>query len=949
MISPSQLPAIGLLLCLCVVAGSLPITAGLARLIAHLDLRTVGTGNVSVAAAFKHGGPQLGIPVVLGEIGRGILPLLLTIGLAVPRYWGLLGLIPVVVARFVSFRAGGATNWGWGLLVYDPMVFGLAFLTGLGIWPLVQSRRWGARWGWLSAGGWAWILGRSPSDGLAMLTVALVLVLLDRHLQDDMSSPSQSRGKPLPLQSATDPAQVGSKAATLSQLLAWGYRVPGGWGIPVELAPQVDRWVPDIPLDPACPLIVRSSALDEDGASHSLAGVYESIGGITTAAALKQAALDCLQSYHSPTAVAYRAQWQLPDSGMALLVQPQISGQVLGVAFSRQPVDGSPRIIIEASDMGDPSVVSGAGIPVHLEIPVDADPHLPDQDIVPVAVLEELVTLTQELEARFHGIPQDIEWIWDGYHLTLLQCRPITSLQPIWTRTIAAEVIPGAIRPLTWSINRPLTCGVWGDLFTLVLGESVQDLDFTQTATLLGSHAYFNATLLGAIFRQMGLPEQGLEFLLRGGKMGKPPRSAYGRLLSCLPGLWRLIQMEGSLPRQFEQDDQEHFQPTLDVLEQVPPEQLTQAELWGVIRQIQDLLKQVTLYNILAPIGFAIRRSIFRTSDTWLQDITSPDSQALQAMHNLAQAAQLQANQSGIPVVEALRLAPLQEQFQRILKTYGYLSEVGTDIAVPCWLEQPQVIEQMVVRFAASPERQPGEPDVLNVWQRWRRSQCQPRLDLKGKVATVYARLLAHLRWSILTLEQRWLAGGILTQAGDIFFLEQDQIEALALAKTPIPSSILDPIRVSITDRKRQFEQDQIRSIPPVVYGSRLPESPNPSLAVSSDLLIGIPGSAGKVIGTIQVLKSLTEASSQPFQANTILVVPYTDAGWSPLLATASGIISEVGGQLSHGAILAREYGIPAVMNVAGAMTLLTNGQQVRLDGGLGQVEILTPPVQEPQ
>ncbi|NJM00064.1 MAG: pyruvate phosphate dikinase PEP/pyruvate-binding protein [Synechococcaceae cyanobacterium SM2_3_2] len=706
--------------------------------------------------------------------------------------------------------------------------------------------------------------------------------------------------------------------------------------------------MPEIPLDPNRPLIVRSSALDEDGASHSLAGVYESIGGITTAAALKQAALDCLQSYHSPTAVAYRAQWQLPDSGMALLVQPQIAGTVLGVAFSRQPVDGSPRIIIEASDRGDPSVVSGAGIPVHLEIPVDTGPHLPDQDILPVAVLEELVALTQELEARFHGIPQDIEWIWDGHHLTLLQCRPITSLQPIWTRTIAAEVIPGAIRPLTWSINRPLTCGVWGELFTLVLEKSVQDLDFTQTATLLGSHAYFNATLLGVIFRQMGLPEQGLEFLLRGGKMGKPPRSAYGRLLKCLPGLWRLIQMERSLTRQFEQDQQEHFQPTLEVLEQVPPEQLTQAELWGMMGQIQELLKRATLYNILAPIGFAIRRSLFRISDSWLQDNTSPDSQALQAMQNLAQAVQHQANQTGIPVAEILRLDPFQEQFHHILETYGYLSEVGTDIAVPCWREQPELIEQMLLRFASGPNHKSGDPAALNFWQRWRRSQCQPRLDLKGKVATVYARLLAHLRWSILTLEKRWLAGGILAEGGDIFFLEQDQIETLALAKTPIPNSILDPIRASITDRKRQFEQDQIRSIPPVVYGSRLPTSPNPSVAASSHLLIGIPGSAGEVIGTIQVLKSLADAGSQPFQPTTILVVPYTDAGWSPLLATASGIISEVGGQLSHGAILAREYGIPAVMNVAGAMTTLTNGQRVRLDGGLGQVEIL-PLVEDSQ
>ena len=102
------------------------------------------------------------------------------------------------------------------------------------------------------------------------------------------------------------------------------------------------------------------------------------------------------------------------------------------------------------------------------------------------------------------GIPQDIEWSFDGQQLWVLQSRPITTLLPIWTRKIAAEVIPGVIRPLTWSINRPLTCGVWGDLFTTVLKDRAADIDFSQTATLHYMRAYFNATLLGDIFYSDG-------------------------------------------------------------------------------------------------------------------------------------------------------------------------------------------------------------------------------------------------------------------------------------------------------------------------------------------------------------------------------------------------------------------------------------------------------------
>jgi pyruvate,water dikinase len=73
----------------------------------------------------------------------------------------------------------------------------------------------------------------------------------------------------------------------------------------------------------------------------------------------------------------------------------------------------------------------------------------------------------------------------------------------------------------------------------------------------------------------------------------------------------------------------------------------------------------------------------------------------------------------------------------------------------------------------------------------------------------------------------------------------------------------------------------------------------------------------------------------------TILVVPYTDSGWAPLLARAGGLIAEVGGRLSHGAIVAREYGIPAVMDIQNATQLLRDGQRVRIDGQRGIVEIL--------
>ncbi|HCF28878.1 MAG TPA: pyruvate phosphate dikinase PEP/pyruvate-binding protein, partial [Cyanobacteria bacterium UBA11049] len=104
-------------------------------------------------------------------------------------------------------------------------------------------------------------------------------------------------------------------------------------------------------------------------------------------------------------------------------------------------------------------------------------------------------------------------------------------------------------------------------------------------------------------------------------------------------------------------------------------------------------------------------------------------------------------------------------------------------------------------------------------------------------------------------------------------------------------------------------------------------------------LMQGIGASPGQIEGWVKVLRSWQ--SLPEIDRETILVVPYTDSGWAPLLARAGGLIAEVGGRLSHGAIVAREYGIPAVMDVDNATQVLQDGQRVRIDGKSGIVEII--------
>ena len=1002
------LGTIALLLAASFSLGALPLTGWAVRVFTRRDLRALGTGNVGVSAAFIHGGKLAGIAAVSAEIVRGITPVLAgrfcfpdapEIAIAL--------LIPLVAGRYAIARGGGVTNAVWGLLVFSPPMAVSSGIWGLLVWGLAQ-RWWGegdrarlfaSRCGCLCTPIWVWVWRQSIPEFLAAAGLALLLAAINLSQGDDMAL---SKSEQLfSLDDSLDAAICGDKAAKLSQLKRAGFNVPAGFILPSqeegigekeegrrkkeegrgkkeegrrneENAARLlisNSVIQNLKSKIQNRMIVRSSAAGEDGDTSSAAGQYQTIGPVFTEAELLDAINRCRQSYWTSEAVAYRRQRQLPDTQMAVLIQPYIESKIAGVMFSRNPLDGGSQIIIEALPGGAESVVGGQVTPLHWEIDFTAPENLEKNlreiersSIIDKGIIAKLVQKAQAIEAFFHGIPQDIEWSWDGGKVWILQSRPITNLQPFWTRTIAAEVIPGAIRPLTWSINRPLTCGVWGEIFRVVLGDRASHLNFNETATLLGSHAYFNATLLGEIFRMMGLPEQGLEFLLRGQKMGKPP---LGKILPNLPGLWRLVQRERALNADFEVDRTSIFLPALQSLQKeehsstslrVKREKTEEGEELAIANyqylselleraeQIQELLKPITYYNILGPIGLAIRKAIFRVADEWLANDTAPEIASIRALQQLSQklrkTAILQFDET-VSVAELAQIfaesSALQAEFAQWLDSYGYLSEVGTDIAVPTWREQPETYQKLLITLAQKPAvANLAETGKLGLTfaQKWRLNKCQQRSLVKNEISEIYARLLAHLRWTFLEIEACGLAMQVFQESGDIFYLEFGEIQQW------IRSGASVSFQETISQRRDRLLADRDRPIPPVVYGNLLPNSQKSSIVPATsetNIMQGIPASIGCVEGFVKICRTVTADLGE----NAIAVVPYTDAGWAPLLLGATAIVAEVGGQLSHGAIIAREYKIPAVMNIAEATTRLRDGQKVRVDGYLGTVELL--------
>ncbi|AFY62026.1 glycerol-3-phosphate acyltransferase [Synechococcus sp. PCC 6312] len=937
----------------CSVLGGLPIINGLGLLWLKRPLSQLGTGNAGVSAAFYHGGTVLGILAVCSEAAKGILAVLWMQNwfpdLAVGPW---LALLCLVAGRYCWGNGAGTTNVVWGVLWFAPGVAWLTVLVSGVSFTIFRQRQQGRLVALIIFPVMVALIRRSIPETLAAGVLALTLGWIYEELPDDLAL-NRHQARPesqvmfqffqgeralLSLDHPLSPEKVGHKAATLSQLKRWGYAVPMGWVLPAGDDPE--PLITSLNFDVAHPLVARSSAPGEDSLASAMAGQYASFLDITNPEQLTQALIGVQQSYNRANNPSESDHSN--HAGMAVLVQIQIQGVFSGVAFSRDPLWGGLDCVAVETLPGPASrVVSGQFTPESYRVLFDAQGPIPDSlkitGDVPAAVILEVARLCRELETRYHGIPQDLEWTYDGQTIWVLQARPITTLLPIWTRKIAAEVIPGVIHPLTWSINRPLTCGVWGEIFSLVLGQAAQGLDFQATADLHFGRAYFNATLLGTIFRRMGLPPESLEFLTRGAKMSRPPLST---TLKALPGLGKLAQREWQLPRDWQRDDQKHLHPLLQELQEHP---ITAAAdpLWLLnrIEKILTGLEIATYYNIMAPLSAALRQALGRVHPETLDTSTSPETASLKALTTIAQKVQeilkTDVATAPEPLKQALEKMPegktVLGDLEKFLQTFGYISPTATDISVPTWQETPDLVWQLLgslVGQSTSAHRPKFNPKA----QAW----VQARINLKGDVATVYGQLLANLRWTVLGLENQWLKNGQLLTKGDIFFLQFNELTTAIQA----PQTMDWPnYQELIENRRREFNALQnLEPIPYVVYGQ------NPQLPISvtqqqTSTWQGIGASPGIAQGRVQIIHNPSQALRVP--PNTIVVVPYTDAGWLPVLTGAVGIITEVGGRLSHGAIVARELGIPAIMGLEQATQHLKTGQQIQMNGQTGKITLL--------
>jgi pyruvate,water dikinase len=295
-------------------------------------------------------------------------------------------------------------------------------------------------------------------------------------------------------------------------------------------------------------------------------------------------------------------------------------------------------------------------------------------------------------------------------------------------------------------------------------------------------------------------------------------------------------------------------------------------------------------------------------------------------------------------------------RFEDVLNQHGHRGEVELDITAPRWREEPRFLLQTIANYLRHAEDQPSPVEMLRNGV-GRREAAAGAIRAMLPIPTrllfnwLYARYVQWMpfreagkyTWLLLLefsrnvyreLGRRLVAEGQLRSIDDVFWLHLDELSGWATSGTTTWSA------AALKAREEQWAIWALLRPPALLIGDRgVPEVgtviPGPS---RRSMLRGTPASSGEAEGFARVM---TDPGEAEIRQGEILVTRYTDPAWTPLFFTAGALITEVGGVLSHGAVVAREVGLPAIVGVTGATTFIRNGQRLRVNATEGTVELL--------
>ena len=621
---------------------------------------------------------------------------------------------------------------------------------------------------------------------------------------------------------------------------------------------------------------------------------------------------------------------------------------------------------------------------------------------LPDAAILELARLGQQVERDLYdGQPQDIEWAWAGGRLTLLQSRAITSLYPLpggmpaepLQALFSLNHVQGMLDPFT-PLGQDAIVRAYLTLATL-FGRHYTTQTQRELATA-GERLYINITpalrhaqgralltgILAVIEPGAGQAIAGVldEPSLAAARSGLSPAAT-----ASLARFASTVARRAAAAMRRPQEQRDDLQRLIDGFI---------AEIDGRSRAARTLSERMALWDaiylefaarvslrlfppIVAGIGsfYQLRRLAVRA--------TGSDQLALEAARGLpgnvttemdlalwtvAQVIQADPESAArFAAEDAASLAasfqagalplPAQVALMAFMDRYGMRGLAEIDLGRPRWREDPAHVVQVVQSYVRIDDAAQA-PDA--VFRRGARAAdaaierlaaampnpAQARLarllasrmralaGLRETPKFTIIRLLGIVRRMMLQSGEELVAAGVLAQPDDIFFLRFEELAG----ENDERGMMKDEWRRIVAERRLAYERERMRrQIPRVLLSDGRAFYEGLGADSSDGALSGSPVSPGVVEGAVRVVFDPRGAQLAPGE---ILVCPGTDPSWTPLFLTAGGLVMEVGGLMTHGSVVAREYGIPAVVGVHEATSRLHDGQRVRVDGTAGRVVV---------
>jgi len=783
---------------------------------------------------------------------------------------------------------------------------------------------------------------------------------------------------------ATEP--VGGKAAQLAALARLGLRVPDGFvivgAVPGRLPPDLDEYSARL----GGAVAVRSSALSEDSAEASFAGQFETVLEVEGAAEIRTAVERCLASAAAGRAESYRTEMKVAGGPeMAVLVQRMVDATAAGVIFTADPVTGQrDRVVINAVRGRGEALVGGYRTPDHFVLSRDGAvlerAVQGEQASVDEAKLAELLTDALKAEAGM-GHPLDLEWAIDHENqLYWLQARPITTLElpgpdelddpidPDWQLTThnVAEWMPGAMPPLSWSVVGPAYAEGMNELQVMAglpreLVERVPCVVSVQGHTFISTAAGY---LLGT--QMFGMSKESYDLTLTGQVLPAaklPPKAPLLQRLMHTVRYLRLIPAgKKRLDAFVARYSSFRVEPTEDLIEYY--RRLDQAV------KIYSESGSVHVHTSMMAIGFL---NLFQGLLSKGGPPTAKSQAAVAALLAGAKADADHADKSSIGVTDALdslgaliaaqpagkeRFAHMSAEealqwlrssaagsagksFESFLAAHGHRCIRELDLRERDWQEDPLPLVQSLQLIVSAPrktqtdwKREADEALAGLSWGaraliRWLLPKAHASVVERERSKSFSVWMARQLKRGYVDYAQRLVAAGRLPDVDLVFFFTHNELARLAQG----PDRAL--VR-SAEHRRRLHPRKMALEFPRVCKGKPVPLAAAEDALTGGDVMQGMPLSRGVAVGPARVARNLAEAAAM--QPGEILVTPFTDVGWTPYFGRAAGLATEVGSVLSHGAVVAREYGLPAIAQLPGVTRRFKTGEMLRLDGNTGEL-----------